>query len=119
MRKSLVEIDGIREPGDSFLTNYGLNDYIDQCRDLNLFHKEFVGEELKTPFISYPDIKNEYPIQVIDLRFQLDQITPEKTQFFKEYRVVPASARLFVILIRRRELEMISDANKLMENKVI
>ena len=28
------------------------NEYLDQYRDLNLFYKEYVGEELLNPFIS-------------------------------------------------------------------
>ena len=39
--------------------NYPENDYIDQYRDLNLFYKEYVGEELLNPFISYPDMKDK------------------------------------------------------------
>ena len=72
-----------------------------------------------TPFVSYTDMKNKYPIQVIDLRFQADHITPKKIQLFEEYRANPASARLYVILIRRRQVELISDGKKLIEGKVI
>ena len=71
------------------------------------------------PFISYPDIKNKYPNQVIDLRFQVDHITPKKTQLFEENRADPTIARLFIILIQRREIEMFSDVKKLIEVKVI
>ena len=49
VRKYFIEIDGHRYPRDSVLTNYGENDYIDQYRDLKLFYKENVGEELLTP----------------------------------------------------------------------
>ena len=76
-------------------------------------------EELLNPFVSYPDMKDKYPIQVIDLRFQTDHITPKKIQLFEEYRANPGHAKLFIILIRRREIEMISDGNKLIEVKVI
>ena len=74
-----------------------------------------------TPVISYPDMKNKYPIQVIDLRFQLDHITPKKMQLFEEYRddAGPNDARLFVILVGRREIELISDGTNLIEIKVI
>ena len=119
VRKYFVEIDGQRYPRDSILTNYGENDYIDQYRDLKLFYKEYIGEELLTPFVSYTDMKNKYPIQVIDLRFQADHITPKKVQLFEEYRARPNNARLYVILIRRREIEFISDGNILIEVKVI
>ena len=84
-----------------------------------MFYKEYVGEELLNPFISYPDMKDKYPIQVIDLRFQADHITPKKIQLFVEYRADPANARLYVILIRRREIDFISDGNKLIEVKLI
>ena len=118
VRKYFIEIDGQRNPRDSLLTNYGENDYIDQYRDLKLIYKEYIGE-LLSPFVSYTDMKNKYPIQVIDLRFQADHITPKKIQLFEEYRAAPANARLNVILIRRREKEFISDGNKLIEVKVI
>ena len=123
VRKYFVEIDGVRYPRDGVIIYYPENDYIDQYRDLKLFYKEYVGEELLNPFVSYPDMKSKYPIQVIDLRFQPDHITRKKIQLFKEYRGEPANnpnnARLYVILIRRREVELISDGNKLIEVKVI
>ena len=84
VRKYFVEIDSVKYPRDGVLTNYGENDYIDQCKDLKLFYKEYLGEQLLTPFVSYPEIKTEYPIQVIDLRFQPDHITPKKNQLFEE-----------------------------------
>ena len=119
VRKYFVEIDGVRYPRDAVLTNYALNDFLDQYNDVKLFYKEYVGEELLSPFISYPDMKNKYPIQVIDLRFQVDPITPKKIQLFEEYRPEPNNnsnnARLFFVLIRRREIGMISDGNKLIE----
>ena len=119
VRKHFIEIDGIRYPRDSVLTNFELNDYLDQYKDVKLFYKEYVGEELLNPFISYPDMKNKYPIQVIDLRHQQDHITPKKIQLFEEYNANPNNAKLFIVLIRRREIEMISDGNKLIEVKVI
>ena len=64
-------------------------------------------------------MKTKYPIQVIDLRFQVDHITPKKMQLFEEYRADRGNAQLFIILIRRREIEMISNGNKLIEVKVI
>ena len=119
VRKYFIEIDGQRYPRENVLTNYAENDYIDQYRDLKLFYKEYVGEELLNPFVSYPDMENKYPIQVIDLRFQPDHISPKKIQLFQKYRADPNNARLYVILVRRREIELISNGNKLMEVKVI
>ena len=83
VRKYFVEIDSIRYPRDGVLINYTENDYIDQYKDLKLFYKEYVGEEFLNPFVFYPDMKDKYPIQVIDLRFQVDHITPKKFIYLK------------------------------------
>ena len=72
-----------------------------------------------SPFLSYPDMKTKYPIQIIDLRHQSDHITPMKIQLFQEYSANPANAKNFLIIIRRREIELISDGNKLIEVKNI
>ena len=42
------------------------------------------------PFTSYSDMKNKYPIQVIDLRFQVDHISPKKIQLFEELILIPS-----------------------------
>ena len=99
--------------------NYEQNDYIEQYRDLKLFFKEYFGEELMSPFITYPDMKTKYPIEIINLRHQADHITPKKIQLFVEYGADPEIAKFFLILIRRREIELISDGNELIEVKVI
>ena len=52
------------------------------------FFKEHIGEPLSNPFISYLDIKTKYPIGIKDLRHQLDQITPEKFNFFKNTELI-------------------------------
>ena len=64
-------------------------------------------------------MKTKYPIEIIDLRHQSDQITLKKIQIILEYGVDPENARFFLILIRQREIELISDGNKLLEVKVI
>ena len=64
-------------------------------------------------------MKTKYPIEIIDLRNQSDHITPKKFQLFKEYGLDPANARLFLILIRRREIKLISDGNKRIEVRVM
>ena len=73
------------------------------------------------PFIRYTDMKNIYPIQVIDLRHQVDNITLKRSQLYEEFNTDPAKlfATLFVFLIRHRQIEMISDRNKKIEIKVI
>ena len=73
------------------------------------------------PFLSYINMKNEYPIKVIDLRHQIDHISPKKIQLFEEYKNDPvyANKRLYVIPIRHKQIEMISDGNKFIGVKVI
>ena len=114
-----VEIDGQRGPRDSVLTNYEENDYIQQYKDLKLFYREYIGEPILNPLISYTDMKRKYPIEIIDLRHQSDHITPKKIQLFHEKGTDPDNVRLFIILIRRREIELIIDGYKLIEVKVI
>ena len=119
LQKYYVEIDSVRYPRDSVLVNYEQNDYIEPYKDLKLFFKEYIGEELMSPFISYPDMKTKYPIQIVDLRHQPDHITPKKIQLFQEYTADPENAKFYLIVIRQREIELISDGNKLIEVKVI
>ena len=117
--KYFVEIDGVRYPKDGVLLKFEENSYLDQYKDLKLFYKEYVGEPLLTPYISHPEMKYFYPIQIIDLRHQVDNLTPKKIQLFEEFSEDPANERLFIILIRHRQVEMISDGNKNIEVKVI
>ena len=76
------------------------------------FFKENIGQPILNPCISYPDMKTKYPVGTIDLRHQPEQITPKKTQLFQEYGTDPDKARLFLILIRRREIELKSNGKK-------
>ena len=119
LRKYYVEIDGQRYPRAGVLVNYQENDYIQQYKDLKLFFHEYIGEALLQTLISYPDMKTKYPIEIIDLRHQTDHITPKKIQTFHEYGTDPDNARLFLIIMRWREIELMSDGNKLIEVKVI
>ena len=117
--KYFVEIDGVRYPKDGVLIKFKENSYLNQYRDLKLFYKEYVGEELLQPYISYPDMKYLYPIQITDLRHQVDHLTPKKIQLFEEFSEDPGNERLFILLVRHRQIEMISDGNKIIDVKVI
>ena len=88
VRKYFVEIDGVRYPKDGVLINFEENSYLDQYRDLKLFYKEYVGEELLQSYLSYPDKKYLYPIQITDLRHQVDQLTPKKIHLFKNFQKI-------------------------------
>ena len=66
LRNYYIEIDGLRYkryPRDTSLMTYEQNDYIEQYKDLKLFFKEYIGEQLLSPFITYPDMKTKYPIE--------------------------------------------------------
>ena len=116
--KYFVEIDGVRYPKDGVIKNYEGSSYLDQNRDLKLFYKEYVGEELLQPYISYPEMKYLYPIQITDLRQQVDHLTPKKIQLFEEFSEDPNVERLFIILVRHRQIEMISDGKKSLKLKL-
>ena len=118
LQKYYVEIDSVRYPRDSVLVNYEQNDYIEQYKYLKLFFKEIIGDELMSPSISYLDMKIKYPIEIIDLGHQSDHISPKKIQLFQEYTADPENAKFYLIAIRRRETDLISDENKLIEVKV-
>ena len=66
-------------------------------------------------------MKNKYPLQVIDLRHQVDYVSPKKIQLFEEFNTDSANvkARIFNTLIRQRQNELISDGNKIIEIKVV
>ena len=104
LRKYYVEIDGQRYPRDSILICYEENDYIQQYKDFKLFWKEYIGEPILNPLISYRDMKTKYPIEIIHLKHQPDYITPKKIHLFHEYGTDPDNARLFLILIDEEKL---------------
>ena len=62
-------------------------------------------------------MKNSYLTQVIDIINQVDLVSPKKIQLFEEYRNDPANARIFFILFRHRQIEMILDGNEIIEVK--
>ena len=64
------------------------------------------------PFITDPDKTNVCPMQVIDLRFQVDPINPMKIEIIKEDRVEPPNARLFAKIIKHWDIKMILDGNE-------
>ena len=89
-----VEIDSIQYPRDSFLLNYGQNDYIEKYIDLKLFFKECIGQPILSSFMSYPVMKTKYPIEIIDLRHQTEHITSKKIQQFHDYSADPENAKI-------------------------
>ena len=101
------------------MVNYEENNYLDQYRESKLFYREFVGETMLSPIISCDKMKNYYPIQIINLRFQVDHLSPKKIRIFEEYDNNPANTILYIILIKHREYKVISDGNKIISVEVV
>ena len=86
LQKSFVELDGQQYPKVSPAMSCEENDYFEQYKDLKLFFRECIGEPIKNPLISYPDMKTKYPIGKTGLRHQPDEITPKKKSTFLRLR---------------------------------
>ena len=78
-----MEFGGIRYPKDCVNINYGTKDYLDQCKDIKLFHEELSKEPLLKPFLSNTDMRKFYPNKVNDLRVQVDHVIPKKNSTFQ------------------------------------
>ena len=63
IRKYYVEIDGVRY--QPVMGNYDENNHLEQYRDLKLFYREYIGEPMLNPIITYDKMKEYYPIQII------------------------------------------------------
>ena len=81
--------------------------------------KEYIGEPILNPLISCPDMKTKYSIGITDLRHQLDHIISKGIHLFHENGNDPDNARLILILIKLREIELVGDGNKVIEVKII
>ena len=70
---------------------------------------------------SYIMSRNENKIPYRKNRFETSTLSNNtwKIQIFQEHGADPDNANLFLIIVRRREIELISDGNKLIEVKVI
>ena len=60
-------------------------------------------------------MKTYYPIQVIDLRFQVDYLTPKKIWLFEEYDEKPTNIKLYVKLSEHREIKNASGRKQIVE----
>ena len=58
VRKYYSEIDGVRYPKNRIMVSYAENNYLDHYRDLKLFYKEYIGESMLNPIITYDKMKN-------------------------------------------------------------
>ena len=95
LQKSYVEIGSVKYPRNSVLVNYEQNDYFEQNKDLKIFFKEFIGEQLMSYFLSYPDMKTKYPFEIIGLKHQADHISPKKFKYFKNKALILRMLKFF------------------------
>ena len=84
----VVKIDGIRQPKDPIMTNY-------------------------PPILAYDKMNIYYPLQVIDLKFQMDYVTPKKINFFEENDEDPIDTSLYAIVKKCRENLIVFDGKKI------
>ena len=64
-------------------------------------------------------MKDYYPSEIIDLGFQVDHKSPKINRFFQVYDDNPLNTILYEILIKHREIKMISDGSKSFSVEVI
>ena len=98
-------INSSRYAKDTIETNYSENDCLDEFRDLELFYKEYSGESLLNPFISYLDMETFYPIRIVDLGLQLEYVT-SKNSLYGRKETAPEYTNLYVILMKHKEIGM-------------
>ena len=91
------EFDGIHYLKGTIMINYNENIYLNQYRERQTCCKEFFGEHLLSPFITYDKIKTYYPIKIVDLRFKVDYETPKKIRLFEENDEIPTNTNSHVI----------------------
>ena len=116
-RKFFVEINGTRYPRDAFDLDYTKHDNLNQIGKLRAFFRENEAEPMINPSISYTDMRNFYPIQLIDLKFHVDRVSPKKNKLFEEDSAALTNARVFVVLLKHRQIKVISDGQKVAQFK--
>ena len=119
VKKYYSEIDGVRFTKNTVMIIYDENNYLVQNRNLKLLSEKNVGELMLSPVITYDKMKDYYLLQIVDLRFQVDHISPKKNRIFEEYDENSVNSILYSILIKHREIKMISDGTKMIGVEVI
>ena len=113
--KYLVVIDGIRYPRNPIDVKNPENIYLDHYKDLTLKTEKYVGESLLNPFMTHSDLKNFHLIQITDLRFQTYHIIPKKLQFFEKHYETPDYVNFYAVLMKHREIILVSDGKRLLQ----
>ena len=63
-------------------------------------------------------MKTKHSVGIKNLGHQLDHINSKRIQLLQEYGTDPDNSRLFLILIKEREIDMVCDGKKSFEVKV-
>ena len=95
------------------MVDFEENSYLEMFRDLKLFFREYVDEQLLSPIISNDKLKDYSPIELLNLRFQVHHISPKKIRFSEEYDENPVKTNLYQMLVKHREIKVISDGIKI------
>ena len=82
-------------------------------------YKVYVGEPMLNPIVTYDKMKSWYPFEIINLRFQVDHVSPKKIRLFEEYDNNQVNTILNMISEKHREIKMISDGSKIIGIEVV
>ena len=107
-----VDIDGKRYSNKPKGIDFATDNYRNEYLTLLKFYKNYVGEPLFNPYITFEELKDLYPIHIHDLRLQDDYISPKTIKLVNKYRDDPENSRLFYILIRQRVLTMVTNEGR-------
>ena len=115
VEETSVNIDTTRYPDVPYVTEMDANKYTEHYKNIELYYKEFIGEQVLSPYISYDEWKTLYPIFVNDLRFQNDYISAKKIQLNIKYRADTGNAVLFTVLLRNRVVDVQSNGRSMID----
>ena len=73
--------------------------FLKRYRDLKLFQNQYVGEQTLFPKLTYDKMETYYPIQMIDLRFQVDYVLPTKMGLYEQFDEKPIHTNLYVLTV--------------------
>ena len=82
VRKRFGKINNVRYPEGAVNVNYATMESRSIER-LYLFYEEYAKEPLLKPSITYTNMKTFYPIQVIDQKFEVDNVIPKTINYLK------------------------------------
>ena len=110
-----VDIDRKRYPNKFTDIDFATDNYRNYYLTLLELYRNYVGEPLFNPYITFEEFKELYPINIHDLRFQDDYFSPNTIKLVNKYRDDPEISRMFYILIRQRTLTMWTNEGRIID----